>query len=325
MPKGDPAALLAALLAAGLLGALGQGVRAVAGLKKMNDDAANQNASSGDVFIASRLIVSLLIGGLAGIAAGLGLGLATLLSLDKATIDVLLGIAAAGYVGTDFIESFAPTITSKTPPAGARGGQGTQAPATPGAQTQNMQSVAISPGAINPKYGVTFGSLVPDGFFSADPDDLSVRRSIRTNNPGALNFTPWQKTRVGFVGVTQPDNSANHNVTTIYRTPEHGVGAWYHLLAQRYNFPGGRFTLNDLAARYAGSNNAAAIRAYIDGWNRWLVPPIAPSTQISVTDKASLLSLAKGMFSHEAGVATPLHDAQIAFAIEREMAGNLSA
>ena len=100
---------------------------------------------------------------------------------------------------------------------------------------------------LNTKYGVTFGSLVANGFFSANPDDINVPRSIRTNNPGALNFSAWQKSRVGFVGITQPDNSPNHNVTTIYRTPEHGIGAWYHLLARLYNFPAGNFTLNELA------------------------------------------------------------------------------
>ena len=127
------------------------------------------------------------------------------------------------------------------------------------------------------------------------------------------------------MAVTQPDNSPNHNVTTIYRTPEHGVGAWYHLLARLYNFPAGNFTLNELAARYAGSNNPSAISAYISGWNRWLSPSIAPSTQISVSDSGALLILARAMFSHEAGRTTPLHDDQITFAIEREKAGTLPA
>lgn len=91
--KGNPTQILAALLLAGLLGALGQGVRAVAGLKKMNDDAIDSNASSADLFIASRLIVSLLIGFVAGIVAGLSMGLTALLSLGG-DINTLLGIAA---------------------------------------------------------------------------------------------------------------------------------------------------------------------------------------------------------------------------------------
>jgi hypothetical protein len=38
-----------------------------------------------------------------------------------------------------------------------------------------------------------------------------------------------------------------------------------------------------------------------------------------------MLSLAKAMFSHEAGMATPVHDDQIAFALDREQSGTLPA
>ena len=80
MATGDPSSILAALVLAGLLGALGQSARTVAGLKKMNDEAAKQGLSSADVFIAARLFVSLMIGFLAGVAAGLALGLDKLLA-----------------------------------------------------------------------------------------------------------------------------------------------------------------------------------------------------------------------------------------------------
>lgn len=80
--KGNPTQTLAALLLTGLLGALGQGVRAVAGLKKMNDDAGDSNASSADLFIASRLIINLLIGFVAGIVAGLSMGLTALFRVN---------------------------------------------------------------------------------------------------------------------------------------------------------------------------------------------------------------------------------------------------
>src|SRR5262249_21735091 len=83
----------------------------------------------------------------------------------------------------------------------------------------DWRSEAAPSGIYNDKYHVFFDSLVPEGFFSHDPDDLSVRRSIRTNNPGALNYSAWQKNVRGYVGITPPDNSPNHNRTTIYRTP----------------------------------------------------------------------------------------------------------
>lgn len=331
MATATPANILVALLLAGLLGTLGQGVRALSGLRKMNENAARLNASAADLFIASRLIVSLLIGFVVGIATGLALSLNRILAIGIGDIDLLLGIAAAGYAGTYLIEAFAPMIKGKMPPVPAAGRLSppqsvpppTAAPALVAAFAPSAQPVAV--GVLNPKYGVTFGSLIAGGFFSADPDDLNIHRSIRTNNPGALNFSPWQRSRLGYTGITQPDNSPDQNVTTIYRTPEHGVAAWYHWLAVRNSFPGGSFSLNDLAGRRAGAGSAAAIAGLITGWNRWLNPPLAPDTQQSVADTNTMAAVAKAMFSHEAGVATPVRDDQIIFAIERERAGTLPA
>jgi hypothetical protein len=314
--------IFVSLLVAGMLGMLGQAVRVIAGLKKMNDDASLQATSAADLFNAARLIVSLLIGFLAGIAAGLAIGLDKLTGITANSTDVLLGIAAAGYAGTDFIEAFAATLMNKTAPIPASPQTG---PAQPQSAGGTVGATPPAADGVNAKYGVTFGSLVPSGFFSSDPDNLAVPRSIRTNNPGALNFSPWQKSRLGYVGVTQPDNSPNHNVTTIYRTPEHGVAAWYHLIAVLYNFTNGSFTLTELAGRYAGSNNAAAISGYLAGWNRWLNPAIPNTAGISVADSAAMSNLAKAMFSHEAGKATPVSDAQIRFGIDHERAGTLPA
>jgi hypothetical protein len=159
----------------------------------------------------------------------------------------------------------------------------------------------------------------------ANPDDLRKPRSIRRNNPGALDFAAWQKARIGYVGISQPDDSPAHNITTIYRTPEDGIGAWYHLIAKVYNFPGGNFTLADLATRYAGSNNASTTEAYVKGWTHWFSTPISPNAHILTSDKDSMVKLAKAMFSYEAGAATPLHEEQITYAIGREMAGTLPA
>ena len=96
---------------------------------------------------------------------------------------------------------------------------------------------------------------------------MSVKRSIRTNNPGALNISNWQKTFPGYAGKTPPDGAGN--VTTIYVTPEHGVAAWYHLLTDRYGYgEDGSFVLLKLARKYAGvnSDDAPAVKSYIKGW-----------------------------------------------------------
>jgi len=108
--------LLSVLAVSGLLGMVGQGARAVAGLKKLNDFADSSSASSDDLFLASRLVVSMVIGFIAGVVAALALGIDKLLHFSSDNVQVLLGIAAAGYVGADFIEAFTRKIAQTAPP-----------------------------------------------------------------------------------------------------------------------------------------------------------------------------------------------------------------
>jgi hypothetical protein len=107
-----PTEALEALVLCGLMGVVGQGIRAIAGLKKVSDQAEDTGVSSADLFIASRLVFSLIVGFIAGVIAGI---VANIIGAD-AVIDVkaLLGIAAAGYAGTDFIEAMAPSIVANT-------------------------------------------------------------------------------------------------------------------------------------------------------------------------------------------------------------------
>jgi D-alanyl-D-alanine carboxypeptidase len=165
---------------------------------------------------------------------------------------------------------------------------------------------------------------VPKGFYSDNPDDHSVPRSIRTNNPGALNISGWQKTRQGFVGVTEPDQSGNQ--TTIYRTPEHGIGAWFHLLSVIYGF--GKkpsFRIGELAQRYSGRDSGAVVDAYVAGWSGNSHGTINAQTDISLADDAQTLNLSRAMFRHEAGKESPLHDDQISYAVVHERDGTLPA
>jgi hypothetical protein len=80
-----------------ILGALGQGARAIVGFKKLNDDNDTQA-----LFDGVRLLVSFGIGGVAGALAAL----TVLPTTGDITRDQLIGIAAAGYTGSDFIEGF---------------------------------------------------------------------------------------------------------------------------------------------------------------------------------------------------------------------------
>ncbi|MDB5693034.1 MAG: hypothetical protein JWO81_2097 [Alphaproteobacteria bacterium] len=197
-----------------------------------------------------------------------------------------------------------------------------------------MQADAAAPPGPSPASAVVGGavaapsppyaSLVPGGFFSHDPFDLTVRRAIRTNNPGALNISPWQRAYAGFKDVTKPDSAGN--VTTIYRTPEHGVGAWLHLFTVRYGFgPGGSPTLQELALKYSGETDpaAAAVRTYIAGWAAASGGTLNAASTIRLDQDHDVLPLARAMFHHEAGKPSPLSDAQILFGLDGERAGTL--
>lgn len=100
----DSGKILITLLLCGLMGLLGQGVRAAVGLKNsmgLGQSGATQQAS----FNAAYFGLSLMIGFIAGVLAGLAIGLSNLFNIDVGNLKILLGIAAAGYAGADFIEN----------------------------------------------------------------------------------------------------------------------------------------------------------------------------------------------------------------------------
>lgn len=104
------------ILLGGLLGLLGQVVRVTVGLKKAHDTASEKGQPLSDVFQGGSLVISLLIGFTAGAIAIFVVDNVQLLTTAKAEVDVeqlssqkelLFGLMAAGYAGTDFIEGFA--------------------------------------------------------------------------------------------------------------------------------------------------------------------------------------------------------------------------
>jgi hypothetical protein len=172
--------------------------------------------------------------------------------------------------------------------------------------------------------GPNYRSLTPNGYFSSTPYDTSIKRSIRTNNPGALNISNWQKNFPGYAGVTQPDSAGN--VTTIYVTPEHGTAAWYNLLTDRYGYgEDGSFALAALAKKYAGvsSVNDPAVTSYVKGWRKWSGNVLNKDSVTHLDVDAEVLLLAKAMFGHEIGDKSPLHDDQIMTGVSLKRAGEL--
>jgi hypothetical protein len=114
-----PETIIVHVVAGGLLGMLGQGVRVIPGMKKAHDEAAAQNKALKDVFELNRMLISFLIGFIAGALALLTASSSTAnYTLDNAG---LTAIVAAGYAGTDFIEAF----MKKYLPASAQQGAAT--------------------------------------------------------------------------------------------------------------------------------------------------------------------------------------------------------
>jgi uncharacterized protein (TIGR02594 family) len=148
-----------------------------------------------------------------------------------------------------------------------------------------------------------YRSLV-GGFFSSRPDDMTMKRSIRTNNPLALNISAWQKSFPGYVGWTIPDNSPNANKTTIYETPENGFAAWYNLM--RIYHAGGYNTVEKVIDHYGGGQDYSGYLAFVKQHTNF-----TNETPLQLDNDTMLLQLAKAMARHEAGVAIPWSDQQI--------------
>lgn len=96
--------ILVTLLLCGLMGMLGQGIRAAIGLKNALSAPPGAHPHRNE-FSPAYFATSLMIGFIAGALAGVLIGLDKLMHFNADNINVLAGIAAAGYAGVDFIEN----------------------------------------------------------------------------------------------------------------------------------------------------------------------------------------------------------------------------
>lgn len=99
------------LAVGGLFGAMGQGARVIVGLKKLKELNQDKAPDEQDVFVAGRLVVSLMIGFIAG-----GLGGLTVLSFDpRLALSSMIAVAAIGYAGADAIEGMTGQLVAVKP------------------------------------------------------------------------------------------------------------------------------------------------------------------------------------------------------------------
>ncbi len=92
--------LILHLILGGFLGIIGQGIRAIIGLKKMNDD--KQMNADAEPFNPTRFWISIFIGFIAGCLAVV-VERTTVPEINHDAKEILM-IIAAGYSGVDFIE-----------------------------------------------------------------------------------------------------------------------------------------------------------------------------------------------------------------------------
>ncbi len=125
--------ILGTILLCGIMGLVGQGIRAAVGLKSTATLQA-QGASQQTVFDTAYFTLSLMIGFIAGVLGGLAINAGNMAGIDLSDPKLLLGLMASGYAGTDFIEN---AFTNLMPQIG-------KAPAQPGGDAQSASAAAAA-------------------------------------------------------------------------------------------------------------------------------------------------------------------------------------
>lgn len=97
--------IINALLLGGILGMVGQGIRATIGIKKLRETNADPNLPTYK-FEIDRFVATLLLGFLAGLLATIPFFNKDFSEGPKWNQEIFLTLIAAGYSGVDFIEGF---------------------------------------------------------------------------------------------------------------------------------------------------------------------------------------------------------------------------
>ena len=97
--KTDVYQVTAFILLGAILGSAGQGIRVVVGLKKGNDKA-DKGTKIKDWVDSKQLVISIIIGAVAGILGAISL------YGEVINKQLLITLITIGYAGTDFIEGF---------------------------------------------------------------------------------------------------------------------------------------------------------------------------------------------------------------------------
>jgi hypothetical protein len=226
--------VLTALVLAGVLGMIGQSVRAVVGLKEMNDDALSSAVSASDLFIASRLVTSEIIGFIVGVITAFSMDINKLVTINNTQL--LLGIVGAGYPGTDVIEGFARRLGGTGAGAGSTGTGGDStagvgssgkgpSPAKPSNQLQQNQLEAFQAARGDGLRDVAAQALVANmnGESLAKPDDYHY--DVSHYSQGIVQWDPTRSEAIQkefgqyprFMSVAEQPRAAIWEIRTVAR------------------------------------------------------------------------------------------------------------
>jgi hypothetical protein len=106
--------ILGTIVLCGLMGLVGQGIRAAVGLKSSATLQAQQGTQQ-SAFDAAYFSLSLMIGFIAGVLGAFAINAGNIGGIDLTNVKTLLALMAFGYAGTDFIEN---AFTNLLPSAG---------------------------------------------------------------------------------------------------------------------------------------------------------------------------------------------------------------
>jgi hypothetical protein len=165
--------LLCFLFVGGLLGILGQGIRIIIGLKKLDQQRAIDEDKA-ELFTSNRLFVSIFIGFIAG-----SLALLTKWgTLPKFDHELILTIITAGYAGADFIEGLFNTYFKKLNSTG----QAREVAARSGITTKKLNYPLQKQSLFTVEDEVKIAILVTDGEFRPDPSSLNNDKEMSDFN-----------------------------------------------------------------------------------------------------------------------------------------------
>jgi hypothetical protein len=145
--------VLGTIVLCGLMGLVGQGIRAAVGLKS----SATLQAQSGTqqtVFDAAYFSLSLMVGFIAGVLGAFAISAGNIVSIDLTSVKTLLALMAFGYAGTDFIEN---SFTNLLPSLGFKQWTPPDQKSTPSASVP--RDAASSPGGTDPSVSQSVADL----------------------------------------------------------------------------------------------------------------------------------------------------------------------